>query len=43
MYIGHVFRAATHVKYELPNMGFTLNDAEHVIVNGGNIGLEYNY
>ncbi|MEX2315888.1 MAG: BBP7 family outer membrane beta-barrel protein [Pirellulales bacterium] len=43
-YVGNVFRASTHVKYELPNMGFTaLEDAQHVIINGGNLGLEFNY
>ncbi len=42
-YIGNVYRSSTHIKYELPNMGFTLNDAESVIYNGGNIGIEYNF
>lgn len=43
-YIGSIYRASTHVKYELPNLGFAdLNDVQHVIINGGNIGLEFNY
>jgi hypothetical protein len=44
IYMGNVYRASTHVRYRLPEMGFLLNnDPEDVIVHGGNIGLEFNY
>jgi hypothetical protein len=43
IYMGNVYRASTHTRYRLPEMGFLFNDPEDVIVHGGNIGLEFNY
>jgi hypothetical protein len=43
MYVGNVYRASTHVRYHIPNMGFLLGNPEHVIINGVNGGLEFNY
>jgi len=42
-YVGNIYRASTHVRYRLPDMGFIVSDPEHMIVHGGNIGLEFNY
>jgi hypothetical protein len=43
LYVGNVYRASTHVRYHIPNMGFLLGNPEHVIINGINGGIEFNY
>jgi hypothetical protein len=43
MYVGNIYRASTHVRYHIPNMGFLLGNPEHVIIHGINGGLEFNY
>ena len=43
MYVGNIYRASTHVRYRLPDMGFLIGDPEHVIVHGATGGLEFNY
>jgi len=43
MYVGNIYRASEHVNYTLPDMGFFVGNTQHMIVNGGNIGLEFNY
>jgi hypothetical protein len=43
MYVGNIYRASTHIRYHIPNMGFLLRDPEHVLINGVNGGIEFNY
>lgn len=43
MYVGNIYRASTHVRYQIPNMGFLLGNTENVIINGVNGGIEFNY
>ena len=41
MYVDGIRRAATHVKYELPNMGFTEGRRESMFLAGVNFGFSF--
>lgn len=41
MFLHGIRRAATHVKYELPNMGFREGRKEQLFLNGVNLGVSF--
>jgi Putative beta barrel porin-7 (BBP7) len=43
MYVGNVRRAATSVKYFLPDMGFRDSGTQNLITNGVDVGIEFVY
>ena len=43
MYVGNIRRAATSVKYFLPDMGFRDSGTQNLITNGVDVGIEFVY
>ena len=43
MYVGNIRRAATSVKYFLPDMGFRDSGTQNLITNGVDVGVEFVY
>ena len=41
MYVGNIRRAATSVKYFLPDMGYVDAGSQNLLVNGVNFGIEF--
>jgi hypothetical protein len=43
MYVGNIHRAATSVRYSLPDMGYSKAGTQEVLVNGVDVGIEFVY
>ncbi len=43
MYVGNIRRAATSVKYYLPDMGYRESGTQNLITNGVDVGVEFVY
>lgn len=43
MYVGNIHRAATSVRYSLPDMGYSKAGTQDVLINGVDFGIEFVY